>query len=119
MNENHLKINRRQFLARAGAGALAAMLAPGMLAAAGRNVAPVEPGNPLFTGALGRYEGVTIMHTPGDALADLEYYAGDQWSQAQQDLFTRGSAAVKVYSPSVTKRLKGEWIPINRMIRKG
>lgn len=106
-------------MARASTGVLAAMLAPGMLAAAGRNVAPVVPGNPIFTGALGRYEGITIIHSPGDPLADLKYYAGDRWDEAQQDLMTRGSAAVKVYSPSITKQLKGEWIPINRMIRRG
>ena len=55
-----VKINRREFLKAAGAGALVLGLAPGLLSAAGRNVAPAPAGNPLFTGEVGRYEGVTV-----------------------------------------------------------
>lgn len=128
MSENHLKINRRQFLARAGAGALAAILAPGMLLAAGRNVAPAPAGNPLFTGALGQYDGINIYEDTlslsaiedaqrwdeeSSPLDDFKFMAGDRWTEAQLDLFTRGQAAVKV------NKIKAEWIPINKMIRKG
>jgi hypothetical protein len=47
MNRNRVNISRRQFLTRAGAGALALMLPPGMLPAAGRNVAPASAGYPF------------------------------------------------------------------------
>jgi hypothetical protein len=90
-----------------------------MLAAAGRNVAPVVPGNPLFSGALGQYEGVNIIHNINSPLADLEYYAGDQWDMAQQDLMKEGSAVFKFHGPSIKDQLKAEWIPINKLHRPG
>lgn len=110
MSENHLKINRRQFLVKAGTGALAIMLAPGMLAAAGRNVAPVEPGNPLFTGALGRYEGVNIIHSPGDGLGPMRelYHAGSTVKEVSVNI--DGEDFVTIHE---------KWIPINKIIRRG
>ena len=89
-----VKINRRDFLKAAGAGALALGLAPVLLSAAGRNVAPAPAGNPLFTGKIGVYEGVTIydrgeLRAVQDAMRDLEYYSGDQWSKAQQGILSR------------------------------
>ncbi len=103
-------------MARASAGVLAAWLAPGMLAAAGRNVAPVVPGNPIFTGALGRYDGVTLINSipapldPGIALKEFEFFTGDQWSKAQHEMFTRGQAAIKVNTGK-----KAEWIPYQKI----
>jgi hypothetical protein len=81
-----------------------------MLAAAGRNVVPVVPGNPIFTGALGRYEGVTIIHSPGDGLGPM------------RELYHAGSTAKKV-SVNIDGEqfvtIEEKWIPINEMIRRG
>lgn len=95
-------------MAKAGTGVLAACLAPGMLAAAGRNVAPVVPGNPIFTGAIGRWEGLTIHEN--QALEDYKFFTGDQWSKAQHEMFTRGQAAIKVNTGK-----KAEWIPYQKI----
>jgi len=97
MIENPLKISRRQFLRSAGILALAAAVPSSMITAAGKPPAAART-NPIFTGALGRYEGVSIIHSPGDALGDLEIY---------------GSAAYKVDGN------KAEWIPFTKMIRQG
>lgn len=101
-------------MATAGIGILAATLAPGMLSAAGRNVAPVAAGNPLFTGEIGSYTGFTMVGTWYDEPADCEFFKGDQWSAAQRELFTRGQATVKI-SPGK----KAAWIPFNRIHRRG
>jgi len=110
-----LKINRRKFIKYSLVGVLGAIIAPGSLAAAAGKPAAAAYPNPLFTGALGRYEGISIHHNPGEALADRAFFEGEQWSQAQMDLFIRGKVAVKVAHPSN----KCEWIPINKMIRPG
>ena len=97
----------------AGLGALGLALGIEAVPAAAQKAPAAAGTNPLFTGALGRYEGVSIIHSPGDPLADLKYYAGEQWTQAQRDLLTRGSAAVMVEGN------KGRWIPFNKLIRQG
>ena len=90
-----VKINRREFLKAAGAGALVLGLAPGLLSAAGRNVAPAPAGNPLFTGEVGRYEGVTVYDRGAhlrhcqDAMRDYEYYSGTQWAKVQRGKLSR------------------------------
>ena len=109
-----VKINRRQFLISAGAGALALGLAPGLLSAAGRNVAPMPAGNPLFTGELGVYEGFPMTGVWYDEPAEWDYYQGEQWTAAQRELFTRGEASIKV-----TPGRKAEWIPFNKIHRRG
>jgi len=98
---NEVKINRREFLKLAGAGALALGLAPGLLPAAGRNVAPVPAGNPLFTGAIGRYEGVTIFEPRPSDLRAVQ--------NAMMDSFYNGSGAI-----GYTGR-GARWIPIRTM----
>lgn len=96
--ENVARINRRQFLKSIGTGVLAMGLAPGLLSAAGRNVAPAPAGNPLFTGAIGRYDGVTIFEPTEVQAAILE-------------AFNKGSGAVMYKGRGV------QWIPMQKMIR--
>lgn len=98
-----MKITRRKFLIQSSIGALGLALAPGLLkATAGK--APAAAGtNPLFTGALGRYEGVNIIESiPGPPMVDLA---------------THGKLAVK--TSCIKDELKAEWIPINKFYRQG
>ena len=85
-------------------GALGALVAPGSLVPAAANQPAAASTNPLFTGALGRYEGVVI-------------YGGEIVEPVARDLFTYGSGAVK--SSCIKDELKAEWIPFNKMIRPG
>jgi hypothetical protein len=114
-----MRITRRKFLKQSLIGALAAVMAPAVLVATAKKAPAAAGTNPLFTGALGQYEGVNIIHNINSPLADLEYYAGDQWDKAQQDLMKEGSAVFKFHGPSIKDQLKAEWIPINKLHRPG
>jgi len=118
MLENHLKINRRKFLQLATLGTLGLALGIEAVPAAAQKAPAAAGMNPIFTGALGRYEGVSIIHSPGDWLdeaaeIDRKFFEGDQWSKAQRELLTRGSTAIKV------NRTKARWIPFNKMNHPG
>lgn len=93
-----MKIDRRTFLKQSLVGALGLALAPAALVQAAPKPAAV---NPLFTGALGRYEGVRI-------------YGSEIVEPLASDLKIYGSAAVK-FDPEGY----GVWIPMKDMIRQG
>lgn len=99
-----MKIDRRTFLKQSLVGALGLALAPAALVPAPAKVPAALGTNPLFTGALGQYEGVCI-------------YGAEIVEPVASDLFTYGSAAVK--HTCIEHELKGEWIPFNKLTRQG
>jgi hypothetical protein len=110
MIEIPLKITRRKFLKFAGLAALTAAVPSSMVPAAAGNPPAAGRTNPLFTGALGRYEGVSIIHSPGDGLGPM------------RELYQVGST-VKEVSVNIDGKdfvtIHEKWIPINQMIRQG
>jgi hypothetical protein len=110
MLENRLKISRRKFLQFAGLAVLAAAVPSSMVPAAAQKAPAAAGTNPLFTGALGRYEGVSIIHSPGDGLGP--------W----QELYQVGSTVKKV-SVNIDGKdfvtIHEQWIPFNKLIRQG
>jgi hypothetical protein len=120
-----MKITRRKFLYQSVIGALGLAIAPGILAATAKKAPAAVRTNPLFTGALGRYEGVNIVHTPGSGMMPYDdrmflsqvrdahkygsgwskikpvkiegkdYYIGELERVAFNDLFRRGQPASK------------------------
>lgn len=82
-------------------GALGAFMAPGSLVPAAEKAPAAAGTNPLFTGALGRYEGVHI-------------YGSEIVEPLASDLRIYGSAAVKFDADGY-----GVWIPMKEMIRPG
>jgi len=66
--------------------------------------------NPIFTGALGRYEGVSIIHSPGDGLGPM------------RELYHVGSTVKKV-SVNIDGKdfvtIHEQWIPFTKLNRPG
>ena len=106
-----MNITRRKFIKSSCIAALAAVMAPAaLLSTAGKPAAAaaVRPTNPLFTGALGRYEGVSIYESITAPIYGL--------NRAIFDAQNYGICAVK--HSWIKDDLRAEWIPIDK-IRPG
>ena len=74
-----MKITRRKFLKQIGIGAAAAVMAPSVLVAAAEKAPAAAYPNPLFTGALGQYDGVHIYE---DKLSLSQIEDAQRWGSA-------------------------------------
>lgn len=95
-----MKITRRKFIRSSIMGALGLALGIDAVASAPKKAPAALGRNPLFSGALGKYEGVTVYEPTEHEAAIVEAYM-------------KGSGAV------MYKGRGAKWIPINKLYRQG